>query len=75
MQIVGAELVLARFGDEILVRGTERREIESAGIRNDRNDEKTRAVFAFAIDRQAEMDARLETRSGAPRFVAAERVA
>ena len=65
--------VLARARDELFVASRESREIELVGVANNRHDQETRAVLAFAIDRETEMDARLHTHA-ARRFVAAERI-
>ena len=73
LQIVGGELVVARFRDELFVLRAKRREVERVGVADHRHDQRARAVFAFGVDRQPEMDARLEARRRA-RFVAPERI-
>ena len=69
-EFVGDEFVLARFGDELFVRGAELREVERVGPLDDRHDQKARTVFALRVDGQPEVHAVLDLRER--RSVAAE---
>ncbi len=61
-QFVGDEFVLARFGDQLFVRGAELREVERVGPLDDRHDQKARTVFALRVDGQPEVHAVLDLR-------------
>ena len=50
------ELVVARFGDELFVRGVERGEVEVGCAFDDRHDQEARAVLLLRVDREAEVD-------------------
>uniref|UniRef100_E6Q3Q8 Uncharacterized protein n=1 Tax=mine drainage metagenome TaxID=410659 RepID=E6Q3Q8_9ZZZZ len=61
-EIVGDEFIFARLRDECVVGGDEAGEIEFVGVLDHRHDEETRAVLAFAIDGEPEVDAGLHAR-------------